>query len=304
MKRNLIRTLSTVLCILLLCGCDTLEMERDRPEYTISVVLKALNSHYWLDMRSGMEQAAKELGIDLVLLYPSGELENQEQQDLISDALNSGTDLLLFAPCDSYDTRWIVETAAEKQIPLLTVDTRALDADLPYIGSDNEQIGALAAQYFSAHLPEGGAIVIMAGSDHQASHLDRIDSLRRHLDASVHIAAIIYTDMSQTSGYNSMKQMAGQAVDGVFCANAVIGLGVATGVAETGRDVQIIAVDTQVDSVQALRNGTMNALLSQDGYEIGYQAILTAVDTLQSGVLPEDVLFSSELLTETSEGIP
>lgn len=290
------RICSIVLCLLLLTGCSKLAAERNQPEYTVSVVLKALNSHYWLDMRSGMEQAAEELEIDLRLLYPSGELENEEQKALIEDALQADTDLLLFAPCDSYDTQWVAVRAQAEHIPVLTVDTRALDADLPYIGSDNEQIGQLAADYLSDHLEPGASVVVMAGSDRQASHIDRIQALQDSLDPSMTISRIIYTDMTQFAGYQTMKQLAGQSFDAVFCANAVIGLGVANGLFEMGRDIPVLAVDTQMDALQALQEGAMDALLSQDGHEIGYQAICTAVQTLRTGELPEDIHFTSELL--------
>lgn len=290
------RICSIVLCLLLLTGCSKLTAVRNQPEYTVSVVLKALNSHYWLDMRAGMQQAAEELEIDLRLLYPSGELENEEQKALLEDALQADTDLLLFAPCDSYDTQWVAARAQAEQIPVLTVDTRALDADLPYIGPDNEQIGHLAADYLSDNLQPGASVVVMAGSDRQASHIDRIQALQNALNPSITITEIVYTDMTQFAGYQTMKQMADQSFDAVFCANAVIGLGVATGLAEMGRDLPVIAVDTQMDALQALQDGAMDALLSQDGYEIGYQAICTAVQTLRTGALPENIYFTSELL--------
>lgn len=282
-------------------GCAPLRTERDRPSYTVSVVLKALNSNYWLDMRSGMEQAAKTWGIDLVLLYPSSELENEEQQDLIADALESETDLLLFAPCDSYNTQWVVERAQEKEIPVLTVDTRALDSDLPYIGSDNTEIGTLVGAYFSGCLQEGAAVVVMAGSDSQASHKDRIDSLRSHMNPSISIIEIFHTDMTQIDSYNSMKTMEGRSFDGVFCANAAIGLGASTGLAEMGRAVPVIMVGTPMEAYQMLKDGTVSAVLSQDGYEIGYQAITAAVETLESGELPSDILFPSELMTTAGQ---
>lgn len=293
------------LCLLmaacLLSGCGALQTERDRPDHQICVVLKALNSHYWLDMRSGMEQAAADLQIDLTLLYPSGELENEEQQDLIADALESGADLLLTAPCDSFDTQWFVNKAKEKQIPVLTVDTQARDTELPYIGSDNLQIGRLAAEYLSDILPKNAFVAIMAGSSRQASLIDRINAFRDHLDPSFRVK-IFYTDVTQQEGYAGIKTLEDQEVDAVLCANAVIGLGVATGMMEMGKKAEILAVDTPADALGALEAETMTALLAQDGYAIGYQAVETAVQTLKTGKLPENVLFPSELLTKQTVG--
>lgn len=287
----------------MLCGCSNLQAERQRPEYTVCVVLKALNSHYWMDMRSGMEQAADKANIDLTLLYPESEEENKAQQDLIADALKSEPDLLMVAACDSLDTNWYVREAEERGVQLLMVDTGAIDSNVPYIGTDNQSVGRMAAEYLSKTLPKGASIVIMTGSRRQKSHIDRISAFQKNLDPSFRIEEIFYTDLSQYAGYNNIKSMGDRPFDAVFCGNAVVGLGVATAVVEMEREVQIIAMDTQDDALQALEDGTMTAFISQDGYTIGYQAIETAVAALESGEKPEDVLFDSELLTKVSEEV-
>ena len=64
----------------------------------------------------------------------------------------------------------------------------------------------------------------------------------------------------------------------------------------------MISVDTKADAVQILRDGAMDAMIAQDGYEIGYQAIETAVETLRSGEMPEDTLFDGELVTARDVG--
>ncbi|MGN1030463.1 MAG: sugar ABC transporter substrate-binding protein, partial [Butyricicoccaceae bacterium] len=118
---------------------------------------------------------------------------------------------------------------------------------------------------------------------------------------SLKISRIFYTDITMSDGYESGKELAGQKVDGVFCTSAVIGLGVATAFTETAQEAVIVAVDTQDDALQALQDGTMNALISQSGYEIGYRAINIAVNTLKNGKMPENVLIPVELLTKDSE---
>lgn len=298
--KSWIRKLAVLLAPLLLCSCGTVRMERERPAYTVGVVLKGMQTHYWMDMRSGMEQAAIDNGIDLYLLHPAGELETEEQNDLIADALDSDVDLLMVAPCDSYHTKWFVEQAQEQEIPVLTVDTRAFDTDLPYIGADNERVGKIAAEYLSEQLPAGARIVIMAGARDQASHVDRIGSFWRNLDTSFEVVHTFYTDVTQSDGYETAKQLEDWEIDGIFCASAVVGLGAATALAEMGQDARIVAVDTVDDALQALQDGAMDALVSQSGYDIGYQAITTAVETLRSGELPGDVLISGELLTKDS----
>ena len=148
--------------ILLLCtGCGMKEPAAQQT-YTIGVVLKAMNSQHWQEIRSGMENAVQEQDAALLLVYPSSEQAVDEQKLLISDMLEADVDALLVAPCDSYDNAWYEAVAKQKGIPLLTVDTRALDCDLPYIAADNTEIGQKAADYFMEQLPAQASVAIFA----------------------------------------------------------------------------------------------------------------------------------------------
>lgn len=276
-------------------------MHQEQPEYSVGVVLKALNSPYWLDMQSGMEQAAADCGIDMILLYPEGEQEEDEQKNLVSDILVSDVDLLLVAPCDSYDTEWMVEKAEERDIAVLTVDTRAMDTSLPYIGSDNYLFGTMVAEYFNEKLEGDSNILLLFGPENQSSITERYQAICDHLDSDITIQDVQYMELSEEDGYEAVRQME-NPVDGIFCQNVVIGRGAVEALVEKDWDAEVFAVDTETDAIQVLKDGAMDAMIAQDGYEIGYQAIELAVEMLQSGIVPEDVLFDGELLTAADVG--
>ncbi|MGN1030033.1 MAG: substrate-binding domain-containing protein [Butyricicoccaceae bacterium] len=299
----MIKKLTSILicCTLMLCGCGGLKMERDRPDETIGVVLKAMDSQIWMEVRSGMEQAAAETGVELKLLYPESEREEEEQEDLIRDLLQHGVDALVVAPCNSNNTNWFVDQAQADGIRVLTVDTRALDCDLPYIGSDNRAIGKMAADYFSEHLPEDAEVSIIAGSEHQSTHIDRISGFKSGMTANGRTGEfrIIYGENTLQQGTYAAKELSFGHIEssGLFCTSAVLGLGAAVQLRDQ-KDVVILAVDTQDDAIQAVQDGSIDALITQSGYEIGYQSILTAVEWLRSGKEPEDILLPGMLLTK------
>ncbi len=286
---------------LLLCGCSSIDMHREQPEYAVGVVLKALNSPYWLDMKSGMEQAALDYEMDLTLLYPNGEKEEGEQKHLISDMLNSDIDLLMVAPCDSYDTKWFVEKAQEQKIQVLTVDTRAMDTDLPYIGSDNYLFGTMIAQYFNEQLAADASLLILFGPENQSSIIERYQAILDTLYTSVQIQDVQYCELRQENGYEAIQQLT-EPVDAIFCQNAVLGCGAVEALTEKGWDAKVVAVDTKADALQMLEHGSMDALVAQDGYEIGYQAMELATKAMKSGKPIADTLFDAELLTTQEVG--
>lgn len=289
------------LLALFLSGCGSIEMHRDQPAYSVGVVLKAGNSPYWRDMASGIEQAAADHGIDMTLLYPEGEQEEAEQERMISDVLDSGVDLLMVAPCNSYDTTWFIQKAEKQGTEVLTVDTRAMDADLPYIGSDNTLFGKIAADYFNEQLEPGDSILLLYGPENQSSIIERDQTLREYLNPKITIQGVRHTELSEQNGYAAVHELE-EPVDGIYCQNVVLGRGAVEALMEKGWESKVISVDTRSDAVQILKDGAMDAMIAQDGYEIGYKSIEIALETLQSGEEPKDVLFDGELLTSQSIG--
>lgn len=63
-----------------------------------------------------------------------------------------------------------------------------------------------------------------------------------------------------------------------------------------------MAVDTKEDAIQILKDQAMDAMIVQDGYEIGYQAIEAAVECLKTGQLSKtDYLFEGNMYTTDNE---
>lgn len=293
--------MAILVILVFLCACSPIHMERSQPAHTIGVVLKAMNSQHWLEIRAGMEQAAADHEAELLLLYPDNEQATEEQDELIRTLLGSSVDALLVAPCNSYHTAWFAAQAEEHDILCLTVDTRAYDSTLPYIGADNAAIGCMVADYLAENLGEDSFVGIIAGSTQQSPHIDRITGFQNQLDIqrSAVSVEIRHTDSSFAQGLEQAQLFLSRPDCGaLFCTNAVMGLAAAQVQAQLGTDAQIVAVDTQDDALYAVRDGKIDALVTQSGYDIGYHAVDAAIDALERGEEPESRLLSSQLLTQ------
>ena len=293
-----------LLLLLLLTGCGEVYPMVEQPKHTIGVVLKAMNSQYWMEIRSGMEQAAADRDADLLLLAPYDEKAGQEQAEHIRNLLDSGVDVLLVAPCDSYHTAWFVELAGEKGVPVLTVDTRALDSELPYIGADNAGIGRMAADYLAGKLTDGAQIAVLSGLSMQSTHTARVAAFLEELNQMGRFAVpeVYYTVGEFSQGYDCARALTD--ADAIFCTSAVLGLGAVTAQAQQAGDAcPIVAVDTQDDAMEAVRSGAMEALITQPGHEIGYRAVECALAMLEGEEVPAETLLTGQLLTrDTMDG--
>ncbi|MBS5703514.1 MAG: substrate-binding domain-containing protein [Butyricicoccus pullicaecorum] len=300
MKRRPIRALALMLASLLACtGCGSANYETGAPDYTVGVVLKTQESEHWLRIRSGMERAAEEENVRLLLAWPTDELSTGEQRDIIADMLRCDIDALVVAPCDSWDCGWFRTAAEEKGILVFTTDTAALDCAIPYIGSDHQKIGRTAAGYLQNALPAGSKVGVVAGFQGQQSLAARTDAFRTALatDSRLRLLRVEPGCLSFASALDAARSLIEDGADALFCTSAVLGLGAAAAVRETDAAVRIVAVDTQDDALKAVETGAFDALITQSGEEIGRRTIETVAAALRGKTPPGETYIAGEVLT-------
>lgn len=300
------RLLSLLAALLLLSGCapgGDPTQGADNRTATIAVLLKSMSNPHWQEMRSGMQDAASALGADLILLYPENETDTDQQRMMLLDILEQQPDALVWAPCDSLLGPQMELLAKQAGVPLFTVDTKADGTNLPFIGVDNKQVGVLAAEYMAECAGYAGQFAVIAGPQSQSSHFDRasgfLSTIRQYED--IEVAAIRYTDSKFDSGMAAALEILESFpdLDGIFCTNAVMSLGAVEQVKALFRQerVQIVTVDTQPDALAAVSNGMLGGLITQDGYDIGYKAVETVMDSLAGREIQQDIYMPLEMLT-------
>ena len=87
------------------CACGR-AVERDRPR--VALVLKTLNSPFFIDLQKGAEAAAARLGVTLVVQAAEREMDVEKQMQIIENLVQTGVAVLCVAPSGS---REIVPTS-------------------------------------------------------------------------------------------------------------------------------------------------------------------------------------------------
>ena len=62
--------------------------------------------------------------------------------------------------------------------------------------------------------------------------------------------------------------------------------------------VKVVSIDIQEDAMDAVRDGTISALIAQSGYEIGYETIQYIHEILTGTVENSGQILDAELLTK------
>jgi ribose transport system substrate-binding protein len=269
-------------------------------EYTVGVVLKAMDSEHWLAVRAAMIKVAQEERIRLIVLAPGNEYAWDEQEHMIQDVLNSGIDALIVSSDNINRTDSYMVLARSKNIPVFSIDEKI--AGTPYIGSDNYEIGRMAAAHFARILPSGAEVATISGSSLQDAHIQRVrgfnEYIRDHTDLKLAASVTDNTKYIRTAVYTEQLLQAQPQIRGLFVTSAVMTLGAIDVTDKRQGQISVIGVDTQNDALMALKDGKISAMISQDGGETGRMAMEAVAAYLKRRQMPQDNTYiTNKLIT-------
>ena len=269
------------------------------PQYTIGVVLKAMDSEHWLSVRSGMTEAAQQNNMRLIVITAENETAYHEQNKIIDDLLANDIDALIVSPTNIYHTREFVETAHKKNIPVFSIDEE-IDG-ISYIGSDNYAVGRMAAAFMAENLPVGSEVSVISGSANQNAHIQRTAGFVNYIEenSALRIGKTMAAETQYRQAMNQAEKLLRERPNtrGIFVTSAIMTLGVIEATERNFQAVTIVGVDTQNDAIMAVKKGSIDALISQDGHESGKLAIEVVAAHLNNQPVQKYNFISNELIT-------
>lgn len=273
--------------------------EKFFPQRTIGVVLKAMDSEHWLSVRSDMTEAAQKNNMRLIVITAENETAFAEQNKIIGDLLDNGIDALIVSPTNINRTKEFVDAAREKNIPVFSIDEE-IDGII-YIGSNNYLIGEMAAAFMEKNLPEGAEVSVISGSANQNAHIQRTAGFVDYIEknSSLRIGTTMAAETQYRQAMNQAEKLFRERPNtrGIFVTSAIMTLGVIEATEKIFQSVRIVGVDTQNDAVMAVKSGSIDALISQDGHESGRLAIEVVAAYLNNQPTQKYNFISNELIT-------
>ena len=276
MKKFLSIIMTTILASSLLVGCSP----KDDGIQKIGLIVSTLNNPFFVDLKSGIEKRAKELGYDVVVLDsqndPAKEVSNME------DLTVKDVDIVLLNPVDSDSAIASVMIANNSNLPVMTVDRVANGGKVV----SHVAGGDMAAKFLIEKLNGKGNIVELEGTAGSSATRDRgqgfDDGIRK---SGFNLVAKQSADFDRTKGLTVMENIIQSKgdIDAVFAQNDEMALGAQKALeAANMKDVLIVGFDATDDAVDAVKQGKMAATVAQQPLLIGETAV-NAVHKVLSG---------------------
>lgn len=281
-----------LLSLTLLLSCSA--KKSDRPQILVSP--KSLAQSFWLSVQAGAEQAGRELNADIIWKGPSQEIDIAAQIDIVEDYVNKRVDAIVLAACDAKGLIGAIEKAKAAGIPVITIDS-GVESELPecFVATDNIAAGRKAAEVLAELCGGTGEIALMPHVPGAATSIQRERGFKEGLQAfpGLRLVAEQYSQSEVAIGMAVTENIltANPQLKGIFSTSESGTIGCAQGLISKGAagKVMLVGFDTAPPEILAMRQGTIQALMLQNPWKMGYEGVKAAMAVLHKQPVPRRI---------------
>ena len=262
-------------------------------EVYIPLISKGFQHQFWQAVKSGADQAGKDLKVKVTFEGPETEAMVDKQIDMLSAALAKKPAAVGFAALDSKAAIPLLKKAQAAKIPVIAFDS-GVDSDIPLTTTttDNVAASALAADKMAELIGKAGEVAVVVHDQTSRTGIDRRDGFLNKMKSAypnIKIVSVQYGAGDQLKSTEITKAIlqANPNIKGIFGANEGSAIGVLNAAKEMKRKIVIIGYDSGKQQKAAVASGEMAGAITQNPVGMGYKTVEAAVKALKGEKLPK-----------------
>ena len=301
----------TSIAAIALAHLATGALAADKPVY--AVLMKTLSNQFFIAAAKGADEGAKEAEVDIILAAGESGQMAETQVSACETMLERKPAVIIVAAINSTILLPCLKHFNEMKIPVVDFDdnldpetTKKAAVEVAFhIGSDNEAVGAMGADYLVSVLGKdaNGPVLVIEGLSGDVTGQKRargfVAELKRQAPG-LEIVASLPGDWDSLKAANIATDTLQRNPDlsAIFCANDDMALGAVEAARANGKDkVVVIGVDGTQSALKSIRAGRLNASVAQLPYLMGIRAVEDFKKALAGERLPEFIDVPTLVLT-------
>jgi len=276
----------------------------------VGVSMSAFDDTFLTYLREDMDKQAKSYpkGDGVQLQFEDARADVVKQLSQVENFISQKVDAIIVNPVDTASTANIIKAATAAKIPLVFVNRRPDQKDLPKdvvaVTSDDVEAGKLQMQYIAEKLGGKGKIVILLGDLANNSTTNRTKGVKEVLAKYPDIKI----EQEQTGTWLRDKGMTlvndwltqGREFDAVLANNDEMAIGASMALKSAGKEkgsVLIAGVDGTPDGLNAIAKGDMAASAFQDAKGQAVGSVEAARKMAKNEATEQNVVIPFKLIT-------
>ncbi|MDP4823129.1 MAG: ABC transporter substrate-binding protein [Aestuariivirgaceae bacterium] len=281
-----------------------------RAETVIPIIVKDTTSFYWQIVLAGARKAGKDLGVTVPELGAQSEADINGQISILENAVSGNPAAVVISPTEFKALGKPIDEAASK-VKIIGIDSGAdSKAFTSFLTTDNVEGGRVAADGLAAAVKaatgkEEGEVALITSLPGVGSLDQRAQGFKEQLAAKypgLKLVADKVADGQAATGLNIMTDLitANPNLVGVFASNLIMAQGAGQAIAENKASdrIALIGFDSDEKLVKFLSEGTIDALVVQDPFRMGYDGVKTALAASKGEAVDTFVDTGANLITK------
>ena len=271
---------------------------------TIGVAVANLQADFFNQIKQSTEAYGKQKGVTVIAVDAKGDAATQVNQ--IQDLITRRIDALIYIPAGATAAGVPVKAAKAAGIPVVAVDRNAPDAPGDtFIATDSVAASRTIGEWVCKQSGGKGKIGIIQGQLGTTPEVDRDNGFNQALSKCPGLKVVAKQDSKmwmQDEGFSIAQDMLQRNPDiDIFYGRAdalALGAAQAVKVANVGRKVLVIGFDGDVAGLKAVRDGVLDATMTQVTQKMGRLAVDSAIDLVNGKKVPPEQLQPATLTTK------
>lgn len=282
------------------------ETEAPAEDMAVGAVIMNTSGEWFAEVIAGMEKAGRDLGVRVQIV--SSENDVATEADNMDAFIAQGVDAIAMGPISADGSVAAFDRAVEAEIPVVSWNTTCNSDNLKYfVGVDNRDLGKKTGEYMTefvnANYPDGIKIALLISNRYEAG-IQRTEGFKEGIQELVDAGTIeIVTEVEA-----EFKEDGLDATDRILTGfpeteliwawnqtsmeGAVAALAGKEGIKVMGTDMAISFAEVMLEEGSVLQ-----AVTTQQPFEIGYTAIKNAVEVAKTGEADAEVLVPLQTYT-------
>jgi len=277
-------------------------------DVTVGLAVANLQADFFNQIKQSVEAEAKAKGVTVITVDAKGDSATQVSQ--VQDLITRGVKALIYIPAGATAAGVPVKAAKAANIPVICVDRTPPDAPGDtFIATDSVSAAKTLGEYVGKITAGKGKIGILQGQLGTTPEQDRDKGFNEALKGFPGLEVVAKQPSKawmQDEGFAIGQDMLQRHPDiTVFFGRAdALALGAARAVKVANFDHKVIVVgfDGDVAGLKAVRDGTLQATMTQQTQGMGRLALNSALDAVNGKTLPKEQLQAAVLTTKDNVG--
>jgi ribose transport system substrate-binding protein len=260
------------LAAILLPGCGA----RHSVKEVYYLIASNMSSTYWQTAVNGFKAAAAQYQVTAKVAGPDS-YDPQGELTELQNAVATKPAGILISVSDAAVLSPGIDAAISAGVPVITIDSDAAASHrLYFIGTNNLEAGRLSGRRVADKLNGKGNVVVftIVGQPNQEERLKGIkDAFAAH--PAINIVEVVDVKGNTNVAFDQTQQLVAQTgakkIDAFVSLDSQSGKMVADAVKRTGDTTRtLVAWDVNPDTLNGIKDGTINATVVQKPYTMGY----------------------------------